>query len=978
MSVLVVIGCSRSLDVKDTGESRARRPDGYGAVEYEPEGSPTRYAIVIGIDEYEDNEHFPRLKCAVNDAASLRNVLRDEFGFAEDCIRFLANSQASKAEVQRALDEWLPQRKPKRSDAVLLYFAGHATRDGQLACADSDGERLIETGFSVTDLVQRLESIACGNKAVILDSCFSGTLFIRRRPDRANERRQSRREDSVFFGISSAREDEFAADRDGDGEHSIFTGQLLQQLRERVDSKYPDHRFNLKEVAVRLESHLKNAPSSYQKPTWGYLDTGRGDFVFRPTYRRVTPTERIERRRYAATIQRAQQLWMQGELDQVRTLLRAQEPQSSVEDLRSFEWHYLSRLCDVELAHLETSRQAIGCLAFSPDGSIVAYGGFGDSITLWDWSSKTQLGSLPTEGLLVNEIEFRSDANTLVSITKDGLVQVWDITTHEELSRFSVPFSTSIASFSKGGDRIAVEGERDTIHVWNVVNGKRDVAFEVPAERITAIEFSQDGANIIIATSAGKLRLHDAESGRPGEVLDVHSKAIVDIGVLSGRERVSSITDRIVSSDGTRLSLGRSQRLTTSNDVTCIAVSSNGDRVAIGTGRISKPGEILLADLEAGRIVAMLPGHRSEVTALRFSEDGQYLASASPGCIRLWNAELGDELAGSSFVLDQEGMVGDLEFSADGRRIATGASGGRFRIWDIPRPPKAHRNDNSADAEPATKGRSSSSTESTTKIQGADKLLAGRIAYAPQRRHMAATIGSGEVAVWEMSNGKKIHVLKGHGPDTGFTGLEFTGDGKFLASANLDGTVRVWDVQTGDQISCIKRKGQIPLDIASCGDGSTLAVAYDEIDIEEALGVADTSFNLSNDLVRKYLFMLISGTKNAVVLWDCKRRMNRLVIETPHGHWLHAIAASPDGRRIATAGWTLTGGRVKVWDALTGDELLTLRDREESHLSVATGVAFSEDGRRLAGAFSRRGSPGGSAITIWSSLRLHDNVATHQ
>ena len=81
----------------------------------------------------------------------------------------------------------------------------------------------------------------------------------------------------------------------------------------------------------------------------------------------------------------------------------------------------------------------------------------------------------------------------------------------------------------------------------------------------------------------------------------------------------------------------------------------------------------------------------------------------------------------------------------------------------------------------------------------------------------------------------------------------------------------------------------------------------------------------------------------------------KLLYSREQGHTLAAtsVAWSPDGLRLATAGGE---GTVKIWEALTGRELLTLRD----HVTRVTSVAWSPDGRRLATA-------GEGTVKIWDA-----------
>jgi WD40 repeat protein/serine/threonine protein kinase len=192
------------------------------------------------------------------------------------------------------------------------------------------------------------------------------------------------------------------------------------------------------------------------------------------------------------------------------------------------------------------------------------------------------------------------------------------------------------------------------------------------------------------------------------------------------------------------------------------------------------------------------------------------------------------------------------------------------------------------------------------------------VAFSPDGRRIAFAGGEGTVKVWDADSGQLSYTIKRH--TEAVFGVAFSPDGRRLASAGQDQTLKVWDAATGQETLTLEGHSQAVRGVAFSPDGRRLASA---------------SFD------------------HTVKVWDAGSGQVSLTLKG-HTRAVLGVAFSPDGRRIASAG---VDGMVKIWDADSGQVSLTLK----GHTSDVTGVAFSPDGRRLASV------SGDQTVKVWDA-----------
>jgi WD40 repeat protein len=213
---------------------------------------------------------------------------------------------------------------------------------------------------------------------------------------------------------------------------------------------------------------------------------------------------------------------------------------------------------------------------------------------------------------------------------------------------------------------------------------------------------------------------------------------------------------------------------------------------------------------------------------------------------------------------------------------------------------------------------------------------------------LASAGQDGTVRVWDAESGDELLRLTGH--DDWVHAVAFSPDGARLASAGQDGTVRVWDAASGDELLRLTGHNDYVNAVAFSPDGTCLASAgqdgtvrvWDAASGDELLRLTGHDGGVHAVVFSHGMRLASAGQDGTVRVWDAASG-DELLRLTGHDDWRQAVVFSPDGARLASAG---DDGTVRIWDAASGDELLRLTD----HNGAVHAVAYSPDGARLASA----------------------------
>ena len=247
------------------------------------------YAVIIGIDQYQNLSFSEQLTYAVRDAKGVEGVLRKNFKF--DKIITLYNKEATKDNILKLLMEDMANALGEE-DALFVFWAGHGnqekTRTGDLGyLIPYDGFKAkLQSNISMNTLKEDIsKKIAAKHIFYVMDACYGGLMTATRSIEKQTKRDlaylQEITRETGRQVLTAGGKDQEVLDGGPKG-HSVFTGRLIEQL-ENADDFITANELQAK-VKEKVFSDA-NARNHKQTPVYGAL-YGLGDFVFVPSLER--------------------------------------------------------------------------------------------------------------------------------------------------------------------------------------------------------------------------------------------------------------------------------------------------------------------------------------------------------------------------------------------------------------------------------------------------------------------------------------------------------------------------------------------------------------------------------------------------------------------------------------------------------------------------------------------------------------------
>ena len=647
---------------------------------------------------------------------------------------------------------------------------------------------------------------------------------------------------------------------------------------------------------------------------------------------------------------------------------------------------------DTDVTTWELPEGAIGRLGqgglrdvgFSPDGSylaVVTEIGF----WLYDTATMAPRALWGAERGMSNVVTFSDDTQWIASGDQDGIVKVWDTQDGQCVTKIDWGSTRRLDDvfhihFSPDGQHLAASGfGHSAVYAWRTDSETPIASFTVDDpksddyrkkdadyDRNFPVAFSPDSNLFVFVSSPDTVTISDIDTGK-------------DIAYLTGH--TAPVHTLLFSPCGQYLAganLGATVQVwdIQSESLVMTPTTYEGNRVRLA---YTADSTLRVADVHRDKIVIWdtSKGERLDVfetvgyadRASRFSSDGtQFAVCSTRGDVQAWKEGAPSTVAlFSGFKSTAESVA----FLQDGSTLISNHWGTMGKVfWDVASretqrvfPPLTERTSffqKGMALSPCEELLAVDTSEANIEIWHipSGTLIAEltehekrgiTLAFSPTGDHLVSGGWADESYIWDVALWEKRHALI---EQTGsVVDIAFHPDGKLFVTSSRDGTARLWNVETGEQVA--------PLPLPDTLEDTTRYRGEPE-EIERVINggnlqwkrhqhIQSIVFSPCGTLIAGGLgTWLADGLTNEIRIWETETLETRMIILPSQGRirpW--ALTFSPCGRYLVSGAWWHPGldkAPIRFWELATGEHIHTFW----AHSTDVQDVAFSPDGTLLA------------------------------